>query len=70
MVTLTKSLPTTDAVRVTAGRVSAVHTVRAGRTLCGRLSDGMLTLTGMDGWARMGWSAASSGPCQRCARKA
>ena len=69
MITLTKSLPTTEAVRVTLGRVSAVHTVRAGRTLCGRLSDGMLTLTGMDGGARIGWEASSAGVCQRCARR-
>ena len=70
MVTLTKPIPTTEAVRVTDGRVSVIHTVKAGRTLCGRVSAGMLTLTGMAGWERMGWEHAAAGCCQRCARKA
>lgn len=47
---------------------NAVHTLAAGdmMTLCRRPAAGMLNLTSLDPWARVGMEASSTGPCMRC----
>jgi hypothetical protein len=61
---------TSQVLKVTNGVCGVTHTATAGRTLCGRDAAGMLVLSEMGGWERMGWDAASKGACQRCAAAA
>jgi hypothetical protein len=46
----------------------AVHTLTPDntRTLCRRSAAGMLNLTRLDVWTRIGMEASSAGPCMRC----
>lgn len=65
-------------IRVTNGRTSVIHRAEWNdkaplgapmpKTLCGRSTDGMLSLNRMGAWERTGWEASSAGPCQRCQR--
>jgi len=53
------------------GTGTVVHTVHAGRTLCGRDAATVpLDLSAMGAWERSGFEASSKGECQRCARRA
>jgi hypothetical protein len=59
---------TTQVLGVNNGVCGVTHTATAGRTLCGRDAAGMLTLSDMGTWERIGWDVASKGPCMRCER--
>jgi hypothetical protein len=61
---------TTRQMSVRNGVCSVIHTVRNGRTLCGRDAVPLTVIvTGMSVWDGIGWEAASKGDCQRCTAK-
>lgn len=58
--------------RSTNGNATVTHEsddLRPGKALCGRSIIGALNLSEMSGWERMGFDAASNGPCANCSRK-